>query len=130
MCVSFYAILNAQAQQEFSFQESWCYSRTLRWSACFLSLSSLCHDLNAGLPQENPNQVCAQPSPDNAAFQQLCCAIVQGYDQRKPIVVVQQQEKWYVAEGQQRMEAACQAGLVEIPVVVVQQSISRDLNVE
>ncbi len=90
----------------------------------------LCYHLNVGLQQENPNQVRMQPSPDDAAFQQLCYAIAQGYDQTKAIEVVQQGSKWYVIDGHHHVEAASMAGLIEIPAVVVQQSFSSDLNIE
>jgi ParB-like chromosome segregation protein Spo0J len=82
------------------------------------------------LQQENCNPVRGQPTPDDPAFQQLCHAIAQGYDQTKAIEVVQQGSKWFVIDGHHRAEPARVAGLVEIPAVVVQQSISTDLNIE
>ncbi len=82
------------------------------------------------LQQENPNQVRTEPSPVDPAFQQLCRAIGQGYDQSKPIVIVQQGSKCFVVDGHHRAEAARRAGLVEIPAVVAQQSFSTDLNIE
>jgi uncharacterized protein (DUF1015 family) len=64
------------------------------------------------------------------AFQQLCRAIGQGYDQSKLIVIVQQGGKWFVADGHHRAEAERRAVLVEIPAVVAQQCFSTDLNIE
>jgi ParB-like chromosome segregation protein Spo0J len=80
--------------------------------------SSLCHHLNVGLQQENPNQVRAMQSADDPEFLLLCQRVAKGYDQSKPIVVVQQGSKWYVCDSHHRVLAARRAGLVAIPATV------------
>jgi hypothetical protein len=69
-------------------------------------------------------------SPDDPEFQLLCSRVAKGYDQSKPIVIVQQGGKWFVADGHHRAEAESRAVLVEIPAVVAQQCFSTDLNIE
>ena len=59
-------------------------------------------------------------SVDDPEFQLLCSRVAKGYDQSKPIVIVQQGGKWFVADGHHRAEAERRAVLVEIPAVVAQ----------
>jgi hypothetical protein len=56
-------------------------------------------------------------SPDDIEFQRLCQRVVKGYDQQKPIVIVQQDGKWFVADGHHRAEAARKANMEFIPVL-------------
>jgi hypothetical protein len=56
-------------------------------------------------------------SPEDLEFQQLCQRVAKGYDQQKPIVIVEQGSKWFVADGHHRGEAARRAGMVTIPVL-------------
>ena len=56
-------------------------------------------------------------SPDDPEFQLLCSRVAKGYDQSKPIVIVQQGGKWFVADGHHRGEAARRAKMVTIPVL-------------
>ncbi len=64
-------------------------------------------------------------SPDDPEFQALCRRVAKGYNQSKPIVIVQQGNKWYVADGHHHAEAARTAKVEMILVLKLKSTTPR-----